>query len=151
MSWWLWALVGVGPAVVLLYALPLRMLLNELRSPDTRSMGFDLGRDAQGNRLFLDTANNWASMVEIYDREIAREVDFLGANRLSFNRPPGDRDWGRHWLNRIRYLQKPGTENPEKHISYIVHTRRHAGLPDLEGHEVARGTDSSDSPASEGP
>ncbi|MCH7229656.1 hypothetical protein L0U85_02085 [Glycomyces sp. L485] len=131
MEWWQWT--GLG-CLLVMFAIGFGWWAL-LRSTDTRGTGLDYGRGPNGGPVLLDTQDNWAEFVQRTQQGIELERDFRGPNRLPFNRPPGmtpeEADWGRWWLERLRYYNEDNTENPQRHRDHIIQARRAAGLPEL--------------------
>lgn len=86
----------------------------------------DAKRDEQGNVILRDTPRMWTDFVEITEMDVASEK----SGRRS---PGGHASWNAVWLAKIHYLNE-GRENASKYITYIIESRRHAGLPELEGY-----------------
>ncbi|MFT4179375.1 MAG: hypothetical protein QM612_07920 [Thermomonas sp.] len=84
----------------------------------------DAKKDAQGRSILLDTPRMWAEFTETVDMRVASE--------MRGGKPPGVRTWNEHWVDQIKTLDDGGQENALKYISYIIESRRRAGLPELE-------------------
>lgn len=82
----------------------------------------DQERDDQGNLRRLDTRKNW----EFHQMTVGMHVELERAGKPA----PGATSWNTFWRYRIAAHQT--TENKEKYITYIVESRRAAGLPELE-------------------
>jgi len=82
----------------------------------------DTHRDAEGNIIVEDTPRMWAYWKDNVDHAVAKEV--------SGRMPGGGTDsWDTHW-QRV-FAANSDRENAEKYMSYVIDTRRAAGLPEL--------------------
>ncbi|WP_147455584.1 hypothetical protein [Solilutibacter pythonis] len=83
----------------------------------------DVKKDERGNVILLDTPRMW--------RDWQADVDRAVANEVAGSRPRGGMvSWNAQWLRVID--ANKGRENASKYITYIIDSRRKAGLPDLE-------------------
>jgi len=85
----------------------------------------DTQKDEEGNLMLRDTPKNWDFFKQTTDMRIENEKTGKEA--------PGGLSWNEHWLRRIK-VNEESQENPEKYITYIIESRRKAGLPELEGY-----------------
>jgi len=85
----------------------------------------DAKKDEQGHVILLDTPRMWNDWREEVERAVASEV---GGARPGGGIP----SWNSQWLRVIN--ANSDRENPSKYISYIIESRRQAGLPELEGY-----------------
>jgi len=85
----------------------------------------DAKKDEQGHVILLDTPRMWNDWREEVERAVASEV---GGARPGGGIP----SWNSQWLRIIN--ANSDRENSSKYISYIIESRRQAGLPELEGY-----------------
>lgn len=84
----------------------------------------DATKDNSGNVVLRDTPRMWQDWKAEVDRAVANET---------MGRPPGGgiTSWNQQWLRVI--AANSSRENAPKYIDYVVNSRRHAGLPELDG------------------
>ena len=85
--------------------------------------------DAEGNRVFADTAFTWSWFRD--------DIHRLVLDEAAGRRPPASyASWHHYWLGRLEAHVEGRRENVRKHLGYIAERRRQAGLPDM---DVSRG------------
>lgn len=85
----------------------------------------DAKKDAQGNVILLDTPRNWQDWRELADLDLAAEI--------AGKKAPGGATWNKKWARQLLAIEKT-QENAPKYVTYIIESRRRAGLPELEGY-----------------